>query len=90
MKKTNRINIDNPKILEKMFSQAFANSLIGMAILDQNGKFIQVNKTFTKILGYTNTEVVGKSWREITHPDDMEKSICFVESYKNQDQLPNH
>ena len=42
----------------------------GMARCDTSGRMIFVNKRFCQMLGYEQSELVGKTIREITHPDD--------------------
>src|SRR5439155_7834615 len=37
---------------------------------DLKGRFTFVNKRFCKMLGYKETELLGKTISEITHPDD--------------------
>ncbi|MBK6965504.1 MAG: PAS domain S-box protein [Bacteroidales bacterium] len=33
-----------------------------------------MNQAFCDILGYSNNELLGKKWTEITHPEDIEES----------------
>lgn len=56
---------------EERFRSAFAYASIGMAISDLEGNFIKVNPSFCRILGYQEAELLGKSYRSLTHPDDM-------------------
>jgi PAS domain S-box-containing protein len=46
----------------------------GMARYDRNGRIEFVNSRFCKILGYTESELIGKTVHEITHPNDLEKT----------------
>ncbi|TVP98357.1 MAG: PAS domain S-box protein [Planctomycetaceae bacterium] len=51
--------------------EAFHNSAIGIAHCDLDGRIIQVNKRLCDIVGYSNDELVGRAFAEITHPDDL-------------------
>lgn len=59
------------RISEAAFRGNFENAAIGMAFIDKNGKWIKVNSRICEILGYTNEELLKKSYVEITHPDDV-------------------
>jgi PAS domain S-box-containing protein len=41
---------------------------------DDRGRFMQVNRAMCEITGYSEQELVGKTFRDITHPDDVQKS----------------
>ncbi len=47
----------------------------GMARYDLRGRIEFVNSRFCKILGYTESELIGKSVREITYAKDVEKTM---------------
>lgn len=70
---------------KESFLETFENSAIGMALVGPNNKWIKVNKTLSNSLGYTQKELLKLSIKEITHPDDWEKSITILEkSYSNK------
>lgn len=43
---------------------------VGMAILDLDGCWTRVNKRFSDLTGYAEEELLGRSFTELTHPDD--------------------
>jgi PAS domain S-box-containing protein len=47
----------------------------GMARYDLKGRIEFVNSRFCKILGYNESELIGKSVREITYAEDVEKTM---------------
>jgi PAS domain S-box-containing protein len=47
----------------------------GMARYDLKGRIEFVNSRFCKMLGYNESELIGKTVRQITYPDDLEKTI---------------
>ncbi len=56
---------------EERFRGAFDGASIGMAIVSLDGRFLQVNPALCGIVGYRSDELLAKSFRDITHPDDL-------------------
>jgi|GEM_PF-2179218 len=54
------------KLSEEKFSKAFnlSDSLMAITTSDE-GRFIEVNAAFQRVLGFTDTEVIGRSNREL-------------------------
>ncbi len=63
-------NFEDKGINRQLFS-AFENAAIGMALTDYSGRWIFVNSSLCRMLGYTREELQGKTFQEITHPDDL-------------------
>lgn len=63
---------------EARFRSSFEWAAIGMAMLDFKGKFLQVNKALSNILGYTQEELLGFSFDAITHPQDTMQHTHLV------------
>ena len=59
---------------EEKFRNFFENSPIGITITSLDD-FIQINKAFCEMVGYDEDELLNKSWKEITHPEDI--SMAF-------------
>ncbi|MDN4472487.1 putative bifunctional diguanylate cyclase/phosphodiesterase [Demequina zhanjiangensis] len=59
---------------ENLFRQAFQESPIGMAILDDAGRYEEVNAAFASTLGLSLKDVLGRSFTDFTHPDDLAQS----------------
>lgn len=59
---------------EERFRMAFDFSHIGRAMASPDGRFTKVNRSMCDILGYTQEELLQKTWMEVTHPDDLELS----------------
>ena len=60
---------------ERLFRGAFRGSGIGMVIVGLDGRFIKVNEAMLAILGYEESELVGKRIDEVTHAEDVESSL---------------
>ncbi|MBX2905919.1 MAG: PAS domain S-box protein [Taibaiella sp.] len=54
------------------FASAFNESGIGMALLDTNGKWIDMNRVLCTMTGYSKEELHRVPFRDITHPDDLD------------------
>ncbi len=63
---------------EQRWHLAFEHAAIGMAIVSPLGKFDKVNKSLLKIVGYSETELLSKTFQDITHPDDLNADLAFV------------
>jgi len=53
------------------FESAFDNAPIGMALVDMNGRWLQVNAALCRIIGYPEDELKATTLDAITHPDDV-------------------
>ncbi|HSK82886.1 MAG TPA: PAS domain S-box protein [Rubrobacter sp.] len=64
---------------EERFRSAFDNAGIGMALVTIDGVFMQVNRSLCEIFGYSEGELLTKTFQEITHPDDLQNDLVHVE-----------
>src|SRR5919112_1435682 len=60
---------------EQRFRGSFERAATGMALVGTDGRFLRVNKSLCEILGYPERELLGKTFQEITHPDDLEVDV---------------
>ena len=49
----------------------FENAAIGVSLADLAGRYVQCNPAFQRLLGYSEAELLGLNFKDITHPDDM-------------------
>ncbi len=56
----------------------FDKAPIGAAMVGLDGRYIQVNEAFCRMLGYEECELVGKSAYEITHPDHLASTEQYI------------
>jgi PAS domain S-box-containing protein len=65
-------------ISEQAFRGNFENAAVGMAILNPKGQWLRVNNKVCEILGYTELELMDKSFQDITHPDDLHSDMQLL------------
>lgn len=57
--------------LQERFSHAFENAVVGIAIVSSRGAVIDANRALASMLGYQQSDLINKSLKDITHPDDL-------------------
>ncbi|MEG4056796.1 MULTISPECIES: PAS domain S-box protein [unclassified Microcoleus] len=63
---------------EEQFRHAFEDASIGMAIVSLDGHWIKVNPALCQILGYSSEELLGLTFQDITHPDDLDADLSYA------------
>jgi PAS domain S-box-containing protein len=43
---------------------------IGVNVLDATARTVQVNRALQDMIGYTEQELIGRTFRDYSHPDD--------------------
>ncbi len=60
---------------ESRFANAFDEAPIGMALVALDGSFLRVNRALPELVGYDAEELLGLTFQDITHPDDLEADL---------------
>ena len=47
-----------------------------MALVAPDGKWLRVNRSICEITGYTEEELLQRSFQDITHPDDLDLDLA--------------
>lgn len=58
-------------LAKRRFEATFIHAPVGIAHVSLDGTFVLVNPRFGEISGYEGDTLVGKDFRDITHPDDL-------------------
>jgi PAS domain S-box-containing protein len=57
---------------EERFRTMFDQAAVGIAQVDLDGQFLQVNPALCEITGYSHEELMRLNFQQITHPHDIE------------------
>jgi diguanylate cyclase (GGDEF)-like protein/PAS domain S-box-containing protein len=68
---------------ERRYHETFEHPGVGMTRVGFDGTLLDANQKFCDLLGYRKDELIGKSIRDLTHPDDFGPGARF------RDQLAN-
>jgi two-component system, sensor histidine kinase and response regulator len=60
---------------EERFRGTFENAAVGIGHADAAGRWLLVNEKFCAIVGYSRAELLQKTYRDMTHPDDLAAGI---------------
>ncbi len=64
---------------EERFRLAFSNAAIGMALVDLDGHWRQVNQALCQIVGYSPEELATKTFQDITYPPDLDIDLAYMQ-----------
>lgn len=73
---------------EERFKGAFNHSCLGMALVNNEDKWIEVNDRMCKILGYTREEFRQLTFIDITYEEDLAADLVF-KSKMQSGEIPN-
>ena len=66
-------------ISNRQWEAAFEQAAVGMAILEAaKSRYVRVNRRFCDMVGYSAKELMQRSIRDITHPDDLDMDLEHV------------
>ena len=61
------------------FRLAFDAAPIGMALVAPDGRWLRVNRSLCELTGYSEQELLQGSFQDITHPDDLDADLAYVQ-----------
>lgn len=56
---------------QQKFRETFDHAATGLAHVSVDGRWLRVNPALCDILGYSETELLGMTTRDVTHPEDI-------------------
>ena len=68
---------------EEQFRRVFDEAPIGMSLASLDNRYLRINRSFFEMLGYTESELMALSFMDITHGEDLELEIPFMEQLIN-------
>ncbi|MBN2866127.1 MAG: EAL domain-containing protein [Thiotrichales bacterium] len=67
------------QLSEKKYQQTFEQANIGIAHVSLSGDWLLVNRALLEILGYSEQELMSKTFQDISHPEDLGTDLALVE-----------
>src|SRR5210317_763614 len=64
---------------DERFKVTFEQAAVGIAHVLPDGKFLRINQKFCDIVGYTKKEMQSRTFQKITHPDDLDTDLEFMQ-----------
>jgi len=66
---------------ERLFRAMFEQAAVGVAqINSRTGAFLRINPRYCDIIGYSEGEIRGRTFQEITHPEDLDKDLMQMKA----------
>lgn len=70
---------------EERFRRVFEEGPIGLALVATDYRFLKANNALCQRLGYTEAELLGLTFADVTHPDDLQADVKLAEQlFANQ------
>jgi two-component system cell cycle sensor histidine kinase/response regulator CckA len=63
---------------EERFRGAFDFAATGMALIGADGRFLRVNQALSRIVGYTEGELLESTYASLTHPEELDADQCVL------------
>ncbi|TWR29668.1 PAS domain S-box protein [Mucilaginibacter pallidiroseus] len=74
-----KLDEQQAEIANETLKSAFQYSPIGMVLVSLEGRFMKVNNSICELLGYTEEELLSKTFQEITHPEDLQADLELLD-----------
>jgi PAS domain S-box-containing protein len=66
----------------EVFETLWQQSVVGIAILDHDGRFLRANPAICRFLEFTEVELQGVPFEDITHPDDRAADLKMADEVR--------
>ena len=63
---------------ETMFSNTFEQAAVGIAHVALDGRWLRVNQKICEIVGYSKTELLQKTFEDLTDPEDLQLDSEYI------------
>ncbi|MBI3803719.1 MAG: PAS domain S-box protein [Nitrospirae bacterium] len=64
---------------EERFRAIFDQAPSGIAVATPDGSYVDLNERLAAIMGYTKEELLGRTFQDITHPEDLTPNLELKE-----------
>ena len=70
--------VEQLRASEARFEATFEQAAVGILQMAPDGRFLRVNRRLCEILGYDEAELLARTFRDISHSDDLSTSVARV------------
>ena len=70
---------------EERFRRVFEEGPLGLALVGRDHRYLKVNNALCQLVGYTEDELLQKTFRDITHPEDVQMDVELAERLFRRD-----
>ncbi|MBD9357210.1 ATP-binding protein [Methylomonas albis] len=74
---------------ERRFEATFEQAAVGIALVAPDGRWLRVNRKLCEIVAYSHDELLALSFQDITHPDDLETDMTYLQQLL-AGEIPNY
>ena len=74
---------------EERFRAIFSEAAVGISHTDVSGYILRSNRKYFDIVGYTEKELLGLKFQDITHPEDLQKEL-ILQGKMLKGEIPNY
>lgn len=67
------------EVSESHFRSIFERAALGIALVAPHGRWISVNQSLCDLVGYSQTELLGLTFQDITYPQDLETDLGLLQ-----------
>ncbi|MCZ0904020.1 PAS domain S-box protein, partial [Microcoleus sp. HI-ES] len=60
---------------EERFRATVEQAAVGITHPDQTGRYLRVNQKFCEIVGYTASELLSRTWMDVTYPEVIDADL---------------
>ncbi|MEG4055225.1 MULTISPECIES: PAS domain S-box protein [unclassified Microcoleus] len=60
---------------EERFRATVEQAAVGITHPDQTGRYLRVNQKFCEIVGYSASELLSRTWMDVTYPEDIDADL---------------
>lgn len=65
---------------EARFRGTFEQAAVGVSLCAVSGRYMRVNQRYCEIIGYSETDLLLRDFRELTHPEDVEANDRLLDA----------
>jgi PAS domain S-box-containing protein len=70
--------LDRLRVSEVLSQAVYEQTALGIALVAVDGHYLQVNRAVTEMFGYSQAEMLARTWQDLTQPDDLNNDLDLM------------